>query len=102
MFTREDLDFLYECIEAKERDASTSSLMGTMMKTMMARTKEEAEKFIHDDELKMKEQKEAGRALRDRCILFKAKLIQMRDEHDAEAFMRRASQPVAHVTEGTP
>lgn len=91
MFSREELDFLFECVEAKEHDGSLGELMGDMLGAVFCRSDEERKKMADEGKKRKAEAAAKQRVIRERCILMKAKIIGVRDAADAGAFLAGAS-----------
>lgn len=87
--TRDDFEFLIECVSAREACMSQGDMISEMFEAILLRKGEENDpddikrKLEEKQRIKNKERKPVS----ERCVLLKAKLIQMRDERDAEELL---------------
>jgi len=80
MFTEDELELLQEGLDAVLSKKSAEMLNDLLLGTMLASSKEEASLEAHKATQRMKMEKEENKALQNRIILLKAKLIQLSDK----------------------
>lgn len=92
--TADDLNVLIEAVEAWESKDFASEMMGDMVEAMLigkdpeSRAEYEAKSKQRKDDYKRNQ-----RQRKDRSILLRAKLIQLRDAMDVDAFTLSALRP---------
>lgn len=77
--TIEDIDVLIEAVEKWETADASDDLMFGMMGIMLAGSKENADKILKEQEVDRANSKEKRQVKKERAVLLKAKLIQMKD-----------------------
>lgn len=86
MLTIKDIQILIEAVDAWEKKSSVDSLMGTMLSAMFSRSKEDFERIQADMNKDDFDSVHLEQIRKEKAILLKAKLIQIRDkllmEHD--------------------
>jgi len=92
LFSKKELDFLFDCIDAKEHADKEGSFFGSFFGAMLCRTDDEraAMKAAEEEEKQKREAK--TRVSRERCILLKAKLIRIRDGVEIDDFLASTSE----------
>jgi len=88
MFTEDEINVLLEAVEAWEKEDAASGLMSMMLGAMLI--KDEAERDAMMEESKAATEAKTN-AKKERAILLKAKLIQMRNANiarEAAAFLQ--------------
>ena len=87
-FTKQDLDLMFEAVEAWEREDKGPGIMGAMMGAMFGKDDPKARaKFDAEMETKQAEADAEKRRRKERGCLLRAKLITLRDKADAEEFV---------------
>jgi len=87
-FTRQDLDVLFEAVEAWEREDKGPGLMGALLTGMVGESASDEGKSQMERSMEQK-QKEADherKMRKERGVLLRAKLITLRDKADAASF----------------
>lgn len=87
MLSNSEIDMLQQGLDALESSASHEGLMGMMLGTMLAPDKESRDRLMEERRIEMEQKKTEQQRLRERIILLKAKLIQMKDGCEVEAII---------------
>lgn len=82
--TDQELEILVECVEAWEQKPMSEGVTGTLLGAMFCRGTEERERFMREDEQRLKQAQGDQKLRRERATLLKAKLIQLRQARAAE------------------
>lgn len=80
MFTEDELELLQEGLDAILSRKSSEMLNAVLLGTILSPTKEAAKEEADKLTMKMKEEEETNKALKNRITLLKAKLIQLSDK----------------------
>ena len=75
MFTHDEIEMLFEALDALESSKQKNAMMGGMLGLMLSKDRDEAERNFKE---KM-ESASPDQILKERIILLKAKLISMKD-----------------------
>jgi hypothetical protein len=91
--TDKEIDLLIEGLDAIEHREAMSNTIGALMGNLMCRDDETA-RLRMEEEIARREEERASavRARRERVILAKAKLVQIRQAKDKERFVREAAE----------
>lgn len=92
MFSRQDLEFLIECVDAKLACESQGTMMAEMFGAMLGPRDVDEEEYKAAMKQRMRDAAAKRKPLEDRCTLLKAKLIQLRDSADADALLHSAQE----------
>lgn len=93
MLTRQDLDTLIEAVEAWEREDAFGDMMGDMLTSLVCRDDPIAKAKIEEERAKQKIERDQKRTTKkERGIMLRAKLIQLRDSADADRLLADAAQ----------
>ncbi len=86
-FTKQDLNVMFEAVEAWEREDRGPGIMGMMMGSMLGDKDSECRRK-YDEEMKSAQDKAESerRQRKERGCLLRAKLIMLRDQTDAKEF----------------
>jgi hypothetical protein len=88
-FTKQDLDLMFEAVEAWEREDRGPGIMGAMMGVMIGeKDSESRRKFDEDMKREQKKAEDDRRKRRERGCILRAKLITLRDQKEAEEFCK--------------
>ena len=86
-FTRQDLDVLFEAVEAWEREDKGPGLMGALLTGMVGENAPgEKSQMERSMEQKQKEADRERKVRKERGVILRAKLIALRDKADAASF----------------
>ena len=90
-FTKQDLDVLFEAVEAWEKEDKGPGIMGHLFSGMMSeKSPEAAAKMEQEMERRQREADAAKLKRKERGVILRAKLIQLRDKMDASEFVDSA------------
>lgn len=84
MFTKQDLDILFEAVEKWEQDDMTGEVIGMMLEKM-ARP-EAREKIKIEREERERKRLATKKQRKERGVLLRAKLVALKDKIEVEAF----------------
>ena len=87
MFTKQELDFLIECVDSRPRAGDAGALMGDIMMTMMIKDEDALKKLKEDLAKEGRKRERERKVIEERCVLLKAKIIQIRDSIDADELL---------------
>lgn len=87
MLTRQDIDLLIESLDAWDHRHESGQLLMSMMGGLACRNDGDLERFKYEMERKHKQHELDNKVSRERSILLRAKLIQMRDSLDADSLL---------------
>jgi hypothetical protein len=82
--SRQDIEFLMDCVDAKEKVDSQTEFVGEMLTAVFCKGEDQYEKAKREAERRREESQAKQRVVRDRCTLLRAKLIHVRDSLDAD------------------
>jgi hypothetical protein len=87
MLTSQDIEMLFEALDAWETEATSNSMLGSLF--AMALSKDDGKVMAEDI---LTEGRDKTRTRKEQSILLKAKLLQMRDEavaQDVSDYLRK-------------
>jgi hypothetical protein len=85
--TTQDLNDLIDAVELWERKGEEGKMLGLMLAGLMVKDDAGRERLLADDKAREQKEERSRRQRKDRGILLRAKLIQLRDSNEAEAFL---------------
>jgi len=88
MLNQQEIDILFDALDAFEKSKATGKLFSTMVCLSLAKDKEQAEKIMSESEVETEDEKRRQVLAREQVILLKAKLIKTRDHYEAEQFAK--------------
>lgn len=80
MFTSEEVKMLFDGLDALESKSAIDDLMVSVFGAALSRSNEERKEFLDKQKQEKDKQEYANQILKERIILLKAKLIQMKDK----------------------
>ncbi len=86
MFSQDEVQLISDALDALETKQSSSELMTLMMGGLLIRDDDTRQEFIDESKSRMENPGQDQEVLKERIILLKAKLIQMKDKAVAEDF----------------
>jgi hypothetical protein len=92
--THDDIDILMDSLDALDSKESSDFTAKVMIGTMLARNPEEAKSRLAEAELEREQKSHIHRAAKEKLILVRAKLIQLRhamDSADADTVFNDAT-----------
>lgn len=76
--TNDEFEMLQESLDAYEKEESRSDILNSMITSLFAPDKETRDKILKEKEIEFEKDKEKRQLLKERIILLKAKLIQIK------------------------
>ena len=93
--TKQDVDTLIDAVEAWEKSTHMDGLMGDMLTAVVFRGDDAAlVKMKRERELENQKREAKRKTMRERGVLLRAKLIQLRDSMDADALLTDSQTPI--------
>ena len=85
MFEEQEIYILLEALECWEKDAFQSHFMTSLLMGGLISEKDKRDDFLSERHQEFESQKDQRKAAKERSIIIKAKLIQLRDKEIAQS-----------------
>ena len=89
--SRQDVSVLLEALDAWEVKDANGRMMGSLLGAMLSRNDEERAKMKEMEDRENKKMEESMRIRKERAIILKAKLLQMRDGIEVDSLLNHSS-----------